>query len=262
VVSETGFPHYFLATLAVKTPPALALLLLTGLLTRRHHTRAWREEAVLWLPALVYLAVAMARALNIGHRHLLPMLPFLWLLASRAGAWVAGLRGRRRALACAWVGALLLWHLGEAVAGRGHALAYFNPLGGGRAGGYRVLVDSNLDWGQDLARLGAWTRQHRGQPVKVSCFGTADLEHHGVEATLLPGHMLPPARVGWEVARGDLVAVSATVLAGLCVEPAARPLMEALRRQEPVDRVGDSILVYRADFDWHGRGDAEGPSEP
>jgi len=41
-----------------------------------------------------------------------------------------------------------------------HYLAFFNELAGGPGSGHRVLVDSNLDWGQDLKGLRNWMSDH------------------------------------------------------------------------------------------------------
>jgi hypothetical protein len=132
-----------------------------------------------------------------------------------------------------------------------HYLAYFNEPAGGPANGYRLLADSNLDWGQDLKGLGVWLREHGIERAKLSYFGTADPEYHRVPVDLLPGYMLPrPRHEVSSVRPGDVVAVSATNLAEIYVEPETRPLMALLRARQPVGQVGYSILVYRADFSW------------
>ena len=49
---------------------------------------------------------------------------------------------------------------------------------------------------------------------------------------------------------GDVLAVSATNLAGVYLEPADRPMMERLRQEQPVGSVGYSILIFRPSFAW------------
>ena len=132
-----------------------------------------------------------------------------------------------------------------------HYLAYFNEAAGGPANGYRLLVDSSLDWGQDLAGLRDWLSAHGIARAKLSYFGTADPEYHRVPVDLLPGYMLPrPRTTIYEVVPGDVVAVSATNLQEVYVDPEVRPLMALLRARAPIGQVGYSILVYRADFAW------------
>ena len=68
---------------------------------------------------------------------------------------------------------------------------------------------------------------------------------------LLPGYMLPrPRTTVYQVVPGDVVAVSATNLQEVYVDPEVRPLMALLRARAPLGQVGYSILVYRADFVW------------
>lgn len=249
-VSPTGWWYYFPATLALKTPLALFALLAIAQATRRRHTPRWREELVLWAPVVVYLGFSMARGLNIGHRHLLPLAPFLFAAAGRAALWARDSRGWARP---ALVGLLGAWYASAALSVHPHHLAYFNELAGGPARAYRLLVDSNLDWGQALPALREHLERTGAGPVKLSYFGTAPPEHHRIAGRLLPGHALPPPRdVVWEVRPGDLLAVSATNLQGLYVDPGALPLMETLRSRRPLAAPGYAILVYRADFAWSG----------
>jgi hypothetical protein len=69
-------------------------------------------------------------------------------------------------------------------------LAYFNPLAGGTRHAYRHLVDSSLDWGQDLPALASWLREQgldaTPERVYLSYFGTGDPGYHGIRARLLP----------------------------------------------------------------------------
>src|SRR5207245_9739104 len=86
-VSNDGWWYFFPVTFALKTPVPLLVLLGLAVATRRRHATPWRDELVLWLPVAIYAMVAVIRALNIGHRHLLPIYPFLFVAAGRAAAW-------------------------------------------------------------------------------------------------------------------------------------------------------------------------------
>ena len=208
-------------------------------------------ELVLWLPVGIYAAVAVARALNIGHRHLLPIYPFLFVAAGRVADWAfppSAVRARAPALI---VSVLCGWHVAATALIHPHYLAYVNELGGGPSNGYRLFADSNLDWGQDLKNLKAYLDRRGIGSVKLSYFGTADPAYYAIPGDLLPSHMLPPPRVTTrEVRPGDLLAVSATNLQGVYLPPEDQPLMARIRAQKPIDNVGYSILIYRADFAW------------
>jgi hypothetical protein len=244
-LSPEGFPQYFLATFALKTPIPLILLLLLAIAAGRK--AAGRTWVFLWLPVLLYLALTFTRSINIGHRHLLPIYPFLFVAAGQA----AGLLARSRVAGAVVLGLLCAWYALGTLRIHPHYLAYFNEIAGGPQSGYRLLVDSNLDWGQDLKGLKAYMDAQGIPRLKLSYFGSADPAYYGIDADLLPGYMAPhPAHVTREVKRGDLVAVSATNLQGVYLDPEDRPLMERFRAEKPLHEVGYSILIYRADFSW------------
>ena len=245
-LSDRGFPQYFLVTFLLKTP--VPLLLFTAFALARIGRLDRPAAAFLWLPVLVYAAFTLTRGLQIGHRHLLPVYPFLFVAAGEAAA---RLWSWRRPAGLALAAVLGLWYAGGTLRQHPHHLAYFNEIAGGPAKGWRLLVDSNLDWGQDLKRLATWMRENGVARIKLSYFGSADPWYYGIDAEALPGYTSPhAARVTREIRPGDIVAVSATNLQGVYLEPEDRALMARLRALEPMGRVGWSILVYRADFAW------------
>jgi hypothetical protein len=248
-VSSEGWWYFFPMTFLLKTPVPLLALLGIAAATRRIQRRPWRDELVLWLPVGIYAAVAVARSLNIGHRHLLPIYPFLFVAAGRVAEWAfASPAPRARALL---VSALCGWHAASTALIHPHYLAYVNELGGGPGNGYRLFADSSLDWGQDLKNLKGYLVRRGITDVKVSYFGTADPAYYEIPGDLLPSHMLPPPRVtAREVRPGDLLAVSVTNLQGVYLPPEDQPLMARLRQEKPIDNVGHSILIYKADFAW------------
>lgn len=246
--SDEGFPAFFPVSFAVKTP--IALLVLIGMavwLTLARRLRG-RSDVFLWIPLALYTVVSLTRGINIGHRHLLPLYPFLFVAAGRAATWAAAAWPRRGPAVL--VGVLAAWHLGAALWVHPHYLAYFNEVAGGPRRGYRILVDSSLDWGQDLRGLKSYM-ESRGIPrVKLSYFGTADPAYYGIACDLLPGYLPLPREVVRTFAPGDVLAISATNLQGVYLDAADRPMMERLRKEEPVGSVGHSILIFRPSFSW------------
>jgi hypothetical protein len=243
---DRPFPHYFAVTFLLKTP--LPLLLLTALALARAPRLARRDAVLVWVPVAVYVAATATRGLQIGHRHLLPIYPFLFLAAGEA---LSALRGWRAPRGASVAAALLLWYAGGTLAQHPHHLAYFNELAGGPGNGWRRLVDSNLDWGQDLKRLAAWLRENPAPGLKLSYFGSADPAYYGIESEALPGYTAPHApRITREIRPGDVLAVSATNLQGVYLGPEDRALMARVRALQPIARVGYSIFVFRSDFAW------------
>ncbi len=233
----------------MKTPLPLLLLFALAVLGRGRDSFRPGALAAAWLPLLAYAALTQTRGLNIGHRHLLPLYPFLFVVAGAAGAWLPRRLGRPGAVLLA---ALLGWYAWGTLRVHPHALAYFNETVGGPANGWQVLVDSSLDWGQDLSRVEPWMKAHGVERYKLSYFGSASPAHHGITGEMLPGYSSPRVpRVTREVSPGDVLAVSATNLQGVYFEEEEdQALMARIRRLPPAGRIGYSILVFRSDFRW------------
>lgn len=156
---------------------------------------------------LVYAGFSVTSNLNIGHRHLLPVYPVLFILAG--GLVAAGAARWRRAIA---VLALAIAGL-EALRSHPHHLAYFNAFVGGPSLGWRHLVDSSLDWGQDAPALGEWLARERrpGEAVYYNVFGQRRMAAYGVYGTeIAPGYADAPRR--WVPWGAGIYAVSATML--------------------------------------------------
>ena len=249
-----GFWYYFLVTLLLKTPVALLILMAGGVaVLLAGWRRATVAKAFLVVPAIVYFVFISASGFNIGHRHLLPVLPFLIVATAALIPWAAA-RGR---WAKGTVAALSLWYLAASGAAFPDYLSYFNELVGGPANGARYLADSNIDWGQDLKRLKRYMDRQGIERVWLSYFGTANPDYYGLRYDPLPGSVFP----GRRPIRPDLlvleqaprlsgtIAISVTNLQGVYLPHVGveRGYFAAFRDLRPVARIGGSILVYRVD---------------
>jgi hypothetical protein len=170
--SQSGFRSYFLWGFLVKVPLATQVLVVLALwLWCRGRARAPAADAFLVVPVvLLLLDLSLFFTLDIGFRYFLPALPFLFVFAARVAApggylplalpsaWkAAGWRAatwrsaawRAPAWKAAAVAGLVAWLIASSFSVHPHYLAYFNELAGGPTSGWRWLIDSNLDWGQD-----------------------------------------------------------------------------------------------------------------
>jgi 4-amino-4-deoxy-L-arabinose transferase-like glycosyltransferase len=216
--SITGWVRFFpLAFLWKSTLPLLAAvvgglfwLLRLGLAAPRRLLASATTVAPLLVFFAVYWAFSLTSHLNIGHRHILPTYPVLYILLGGLAALPASRRLR------AGFAALLLGGQALAcVAVHPHYLAYFNPLAGGPANGWRLLEDSSLDWGQDLPGLAQWLRAHPpgpGEKTYLSYFGSGSPEYYGIAAERLPYvNGFRQART-WCDLHAGLYAISTTML--------------------------------------------------
>jgi len=296
----SGVTLYFLLAFLLKTPTAVAILLLAALVGLFFSPRVsiffWMRNSILrlrgahpermlsgasaetkqkskgaplrsgcypertsgiGLPAIVFLgyfALVLLSPLNIGYRHLLPILPFAYLLI---GSQLPSARrspersaGDNRQLPTAILLALMGWTAATSLANFPYDLAYFAEWSGGPQRGFHWLVDSNLDWGQDLYAL-APILSAEPAPVFTSYFGPTDMRALGLRPELVLSEVegLPNwdhgAGAAYHPANPDpgLYAISATNLQGVILsDPDA---FDFFRRRRPDVWVGDSILLYR-----------------
>jgi len=197
--SYTGWVSFFPKAFLYKSTPSLLLALLTStilvaLWIRKAGQARLRAALYRVTPLLVlfigYWAASLTSHLNIGHRHILPTYPALFIFCGTLG-WAA-VRARRQA----WSAGIVAFGLVAALAGgqvlsaagiHPFYLAYFSPLVGGPEKGNRHLVDSSLDWGQDLPGLKRWLQHNAAnQPVFLSYFGTSEPGYYEIKATRLP----------------------------------------------------------------------------
>ena len=246
MTSAGGWWYYFLVVALVKTPAGVLLLFLLAVgaaftiisgggtsAAALRMLRARPEWFILTIPPLVYFALCLRSNINIGVRHMLPVYPFafIWMAAVLFGPHSRRLDGfyRRAALVCVALAAV------ESAAAFPRYTAFFNLPSGGRANGAKYLVDSNLDWGQDMFRLRDYLARRSVSNLCLESFGNAPPEHFGIHPKPIPAS-LAAAR-----ANGCLVVMGQSILFEWQPFDGRFDWLQALT---PVDRVGDSFRVY------------------
>jgi 4-amino-4-deoxy-L-arabinose transferase-like glycosyltransferase len=233
-ISETGWWYYFPVALLVKSP--LPFLILIGVAVvwmlpfAGGRQLVWSQRVPL-LAAMSILLVCLPSNINIGIRHILPMYP---LLSMVAGYGAACLWHSKQAplIARATAAGLLLWLFASCVRIHPDYLSYFNELVGRHP--EQVLLDSDVDWGQDLLRLARFVRVHEVENLALAYLGTADPTQHGFRVIRPLGPYQPTE--GW-------VAISLMCLKGV---PTGAPHDQFawLNAYRPVAVIGRSINVY------------------
>jgi hypothetical protein len=241
---------YFPLAFLIKTPVgSLVLVIISLVFYRIGSPLGYRQALFLLLPVtLIFLAMTQAKT-NIGLRHILPVYPFLFVLASRT----ATLHLRRPSLALLLTGIPLACTAISSLRIAPHQLAYFNESVGGPEQGYRYLSDSNLDWGQDLKGLKAYVDKEKLPIIYLSYFGTAPPSYYGIryqdvasKGSLGPP---PPEKVPTDAPR-KILAISAYNLQD--VSSPHDPLFRWLWKREPVAKIGYSIFIYDLTDDREG----------
>jgi hypothetical protein len=242
-ISHNGFWLYFPVAFLVKTPVPTLLLALLSLGWMVLHRPKPSAALVVLTPALIFLAFAIWSRLNVGWRHILPIYPFLfvWIAGMTVVVWRSGYRSTRLGLTF-----LAVWLMASTLWAYPNYLSYFNEAIGGPSRGHAFLVDSSLDWGQDLKSLKSWMTRNRVERIQFAYFGTADPAYYEIDADYLPGSVYVADSTPEKLtAAPSHVAISETFLAGLYLDQPER--YAAFRRRAPVAILGHTIRVYKAE---------------
>jgi PQQ-dependent dehydrogenase (methanol/ethanol family) len=228
-ISRHGWWYYWPVVLALKTPAAFLLLGAVGAVFAALGSMrrlGWRSLAPL-LGALAVMLVAMTGSIDIGVRHVLPIYPLLAVPA--AGAVVALWRRQsQRWPVRAVLAALVLWQAVDAAKAYPDFLADFNFIAGSDPS--HALIDSNLDWGQDLGELADTLAARNVTSLSLFYFGSTPVGAIRLADTVRIGGAGPAT--GW-------VAASRTYIRG-----AYAPCFTWLQEITPVARIGSSMLLY------------------
>ena len=270
---ETGLWYFYLYVLAVKLPlgtwAIAGLCLLVGYRWPPFRS-SLLEEALLWLPAGA-VVVLMSSQTNLkaygSPRYLLPAFPFFFIGISRVGkvfenGWPLYQRADavicRPFFVCACITIVALaWNAVSSLRIHPHYLSYFNELAGGPERGWDHLIESNIDWGQDLLFLKRWADEHpEALPLKLACYAGMKPQFAGLDCepirerrpanSSLSGPLRQGPQPGW-------YAVSVNLLCGLpwtewdehggrTYHP--REAYAYFRLFTPVAKAGYSIFIY------------------
>lgn len=229
---RSGWWDYYLYAMAIKEPlGTLGLTLLATLLYVRAKAReGLRNEAYLLSPAVAVLALVSSQTgFNHHMRYVLPAFPYLFIFAAKP---FAACFARSRWMTFFAAG-LLAWSITSSLTVFPHSLSYFNQLVGGPEKGHAHLVNSNIDWGQDLIYLREWLQRH----AEVELQGIALTA--GMIPSLVNASAPPPPREplpGWYAVSVDRIRHRVDGF-------------EYFLRFKPVAMAGYSIYVYHVTTD-------------
>ena len=184
------WPYFPVVFLIKSTLPLLILLGVLPFVARRVPGLRWREALFLLLPVTLYFAVVMHGQMDIGARHLLPVYPFLYVIAAAGAAWI----WQRGAFGIIVISCLLLWQIVTSVRVAPAYMAYGNEAWGGPSEVHRYLSDANVDWGQQLYAVTQYVDAHGVKECWFAYFpdGAIEPADYGI-----PCHRLPTTNVLW-----------------------------------------------------------------
>lgn len=244
--SDKGWWYYFPLAFLAKTPlptfvAIIAVFMLFGsqLWRSQFFTRSWRatfrtldRRWILYgLPPLAWMGFSMVSNLNLGWRHIMPMYPFLFVLAGSLTTLALPSRRWGRWL----IPLVLVVNLGFIQATTyPNEMGHFSPLVGGAINGPRILIDSNLDWGQDLPKLKRFVHDNDIRTLPFAYYGRANVSSYLPQATPLP--------TTEEVERSGLPPGVVAISVGQLFRNDGE--YRWLWQYQPTKKIGSSIYLY------------------
>lgn len=258
-VSREAWKHYFPIVYFIKEPLAfwglMAMVLsFFGIKINRSTFKAktlieWSKnhftELAMFLWLAVYWYTSISANLNIGVRHLMPIYGFTYILLA-GGLTHIGKNIKLKyftgyLILCT---SLLCWYMYENIKIYPYYLTYFNQTVGGAKNGYRYVVDSNIDWGQDLKRLSDWVEVNNVKNIYLDYFGWSDqsfyLKNNFI--WLQSSRFRSKEDFLTENPNGGWVAISATFYMGLSKQEGLD--YNWLKLEDRFTTIGNSIFVW------------------
>ena len=209
---------YYPVAFLVKTPFPLIIFVSYLLFKKRE-----KKDGYLLLPVLLFLVPTFLNRINLGLRHILIIYPFLQVYSGK----IANIKFDKKAI----IVLTLVWYLLSSFLNYPHYLSYFNEVSGGPDNGYKYLLDSNIDWGQDAKPLAQYIKKEGITNISIFYFGNDDFQYRGINYS----------NVNCVPVKG-VAAISVNYLIGLKESDAA--CNKWLREESPYKKIGHTIWLY------------------
>ena len=191
---------------------------------------------------ILYSYMSITGNLNIGLRHLFPIIPLIYLLIVKKICDLLRKQHIFTKQALHWgFSVLIAWIIAVPILTYPNYTSYFNETIGGSQNGYKYVTDSNTDWGQDLKRLRIFLDQNP-QIDKIRCdyFGGGNPEYYLGDKYIQWWDSMRPVQAGW-------YAISANSLQTSIYDTTNKNASNNYiwtQQYTPVAMIGNSILIY------------------
>lgn len=184
MVSAKGWWYYFPLTLWYKLPVAILLTLFMAIISLfwfarvKYLDKYYLEILLIGLPIVIFFGISMLSSIDIGIRHILPILPLIYLI-------VVGVFNRKNKLLRYLLLIIILLQAITAFKSAPNYLAYFNEIAGGKQNGAKHLIDSNLDWDQNMKSLAKYVHSENISPLNALCWDEGAFAYYNINYKLL-----------------------------------------------------------------------------
>lgn len=223
-----GWWYYFPLAILFKEPFVTLLFLMLGLAGLCTKKEKILNKTMIVMPAFVYLFIAMfINKLNIGIRHILPVYPFLFVIAGYSAVIIKNSKAMKYLLSV-----LIVILAVDVLSSYPAHLSYFNRLAGGFKNGYKYLGDSNIAWGQDVKRLKEYIEKNKLGRIAIDAAFSGDTAYdyyHVPYRLLTAGERIVPEK--------GYYAVETTTFQDKRLKWEDKLM--------PIDWVGGSFMIYK-----------------
>jgi hypothetical protein len=248
-VYPNGRWFYFPAAFVIKmTLGFLLLLLLAPFAKVIRGSERRREVLFLLVPTVAYFGIAMMSKLDIGIRHLMPVMPFLFVLTAAAAVSLA-----RQSRGWAWAVSILLGlHIASSLHAFPNYLPYSNEAFGGPSETYRVLSDSNVGWGGGLKALHAYVERNHIVNCWLAYSAPPDPKNFQIPCKELPTFFSMLTDTGQQQVvsaeiQGPIFVSSEEIVGSFWGSPAMSPYLQ-FSEMRPSHLIAGEILEFDGTF--------------
>lgn len=198
------------------------------------------EVAILFF-IFLYLTISITGNLNIGFRHLFPIIPFIYILISGKITTYRQKIPHGKNFINLMIIIMTIWLIAEALFTYPYYISYFNQTAGGPRNGYHFVTDSNADWGQDIKRLQQYLLTHPEiDKIRINYFGGGDVNYYlGQNKVISWWDTKRPIENGW-------YAISALFIQESLYDQKKKSTENYswLKNYQPITQIGTSIFIY------------------
>jgi 4-amino-4-deoxy-L-arabinose transferase-like glycosyltransferase len=220
--SRTGWWYYFPVVFFYKSPLPWLMLVAWGAIALLRT----RNGALFFACGAAILLTAMTTSLNIGARHVLPVVGPFSVCAGYAVVQIW--RSARDAFGRTMLASLLAWLVIGVAVEHPDYLAWYNELAQPNPSWF--AADSNIDWGQDVLRLAKTVEELQIEHMHGVFMNSTRLGAHGIHVTSLGSHQKV---TGWVAASENWLRFGE-----------ASGAYDWLSTYRPVRQVGKTIRLY------------------
>jgi hypothetical protein len=183
--SKHGWWYYYIICIVVKEPLAFNILFVWSVIlicydiVRQNKRILFYDIIKVLIPiVLIFCFISSQSGFSRHFRYMIPILPFMCIIIGYLFSLHYNIVSYKKFLPTV----LLITYVIASLFIFPHSFSFFNIIAGGPYNGHYFLLDSNIDWQQDLLFLKKWQQQNHDKfnDIKVAYYGDTPPEYFGI----------------------------------------------------------------------------------